>query len=99
MSIVLVMVTAYTNFKYTEYFNGSYGLVGGMILIFNLVIYYSLDKITELSMLRERENELKNSLELSTNNFRQISNNYEQVRSYVHDTNKHLKTICEMIAL
>lgn len=73
------------------------GLIGFLLIVMNMCICFMLDSIAEIYELKEQKIRSNENLAKTEEQYRIISSNYKQVRSIIHDMNKHLTTLKECI--
>ena len=69
------------------------GIIGFILIFMNICVYCMTDYIAVIDELREHEIRLNENLVKTEEQYVHISSNYRQVRSLIHDSNKHLVTI------
>ncbi len=70
-----------------------FGLIAILILILNILIYYIFDSLSEIYILREEKLLANENLKKAETQYQLITNNYKNVRSIIHDSNKHLTSL------
>ena len=73
------------------------GIIGFILIFMNICVYCMTDYIAVIDELREHEIRLNENLVKTGEQYVRISSNYRQVRSIIHDSNKHLVTIRQYI--
>lgn len=94
--VILVMLTLFVVYK-NDVFDPVIGVIDILIVMLNISFYFIIDKLAESEAAHLHEVMLQNDINLQQRKYQNITMQYKSMRSYVHDINKHLRTIQSML--
>ncbi len=93
---VLLLVNQYV-LSDIQGFNEGICLMAVLVIALNMLMYGLLDRITAAGMSQEHEAVLEKELFYQQKNHETITEKYKQIRRLIHDTDKHLKSIRQLV--
>ncbi len=72
-------------------------LASGGLIIINLIVFFLIENLMEVSEIREKESIMERQFEFQEKKYEQASRSFKSISSVVHDTNKHLVYLRECL--
>lgn len=72
-------------------------LASAGLIIINLIVYYLLENIIEVSSIREQQHQMEQQFVFQEKKYEQTSASFKSIYGVIHDTNKHFLYLRECI--
>lgn len=72
-------------------------LASAGLMIINLIVYYLLENIIEVSSIREQQHQMEQQFMFQEKKYEQTSASFKSIYGVIHDTNKHFLYLRECI--
>lgn len=67
------------------------------LMIINIIVYYLLENIIDATEIRQKQARMEQQFAFQEQKYEQVSQSFRNIRSVIHDTNKHLVYLNECI--
>ena len=93
ISVAVLFLLLFFMTDIPQKYYGILGTISFLVIVLNFCIYFMFDNISELANANAEKIRANDNLIKTEQQYRLVMDNYKVVRSYIHDSNKHLSTI------